>query len=184
MFFYPECLVVFFKVYRDVNIHHRIILGQCLVIFVLHVPSCKFFILFDIDIFIDKFIVKVFQPYKSSFPVHQGACLAVLFIDNKRRDAVFSGYLEVVGAEGGGYMHYSGTFLGSDKITRQHLKSFFFGSNPFYQLFIAYAFKYFTFECIKHFERYVPVTFIVIFKPELTYFLREILIQQAFGKYH
>ena len=141
MFFNFEGLVFFFEHHRNVDIHSCIIFSEGFVVFVLHIPACKFSISSQIHIFSNKCRIHIFYQEEPSVTVNQWLALSFKIVNNQRSYTVLFGNPVVVGTKCGRNVHNSGTIFGSYKIAGYHSESVTFWFYPVNQLFVVYTFE-------------------------------------------
>jgi len=127
------------QVHADRDIQRLVLVGQCLVVGVLHVTACKLVPFVDIHIILDKLRVEVFNDEVLTLQVHNRTLLPLLVNQHNRTDTGFLSYKGVVSTEVWRNMYDTSTVIGSHVIARNHFESIAHGLDGGHQLFIFHA---------------------------------------------
>ena len=115
---YLEYLVLSLQVHADRDVQRLVLVGQRVVVGVLHVAACELVPFLDVHIVLDKLWVEVIDDEVLTLQIHHGTFIALLVDEHDGTDAGLLGHKGIVSTEVGGDMHDTGTILRRHVVTR------------------------------------------------------------------
>ena len=145
MFLNLEDLVLCLQVHADADIQRLVLVGQRVVVSILHITACELVPLVDIDVVLDELRVEVFDEEVLTLQVNDGTLLAFLVDEDNRTDASLLGYEGIVSTEVWCDMYNTGTVISGHVVAGNHLKGIAHRLDGGHQLLIFHAYEVGTF---------------------------------------
>ena len=131
-----EHLVLCLQVHTDRDIQGLVLIGQRVVVGILHITACKLVPLVLVNIVLDEFFVEVLQHKILTLQVDHRALGTLLVNQHNGADAGLLGYEGIVSTEVGSDMHDTGTVFSGHIVTGNHPEGITHGLDGRHQLFI------------------------------------------------
>ena len=178
-----EHLVLCLQVHTDADVQRLVLVGQRVVVGVLHVASCKLVPFLSVHIVLHKGRVKVVNDEVLTLQVHHGALVAFLVYQHDGTDASFLGHEGIVGTEVRGDMHDTGAILRRHVVAWNDAKGVAHRLNGGHQLLVLHTHEVGTLAASHDAPRYDLVTLLEGAKVAVLALLVEVGTDAGFGQY-
>ena len=134
-----EHLILSLQIHADGDIQGLVLIGQRVVIGILHITSCELVPLLDIHVVLHEVGIKVLYDEVFTLQVHNRTLSPLLVNQHDRIDSCFLCHKGIVSTEVRSDMHDTGTIVGRDIITGNHLEGVTHRFDGRHQLLILHA---------------------------------------------
>ena len=143
-----EKLALLLQHHHDIHVQGFVLLGFGRVVGVLHELAGVGAVSFHVHAVLDKFGVEVLDAVELAGAIDHRLADAVLVDHHERRDASGGGHALVVGTEGRGDVHDTGTVFRGDIVAGDDAESAFAGIHPRDELLVRNAHEVFALELL------------------------------------
>ena len=162
VFLYLERHAARLQIHTDGDVKRLVLVGKSFVIRILDVASGVLVPQINIDIFIDKRLIKVVNDIILARKVYHRALVAFLVNQHNGRHAGLLGYESVVRTEIRSYVYNAGTVFCGDIIALDYAeRSVFHRTNHWQQLFVVHAYEFCSLVMRYYIIRYNLVAFLI-----------------------
>ena len=134
-----EHLILRLQVHTDADIQRLVLVGQCLVVGILHITASKLAPLFHVHIVLHEFFVKILDREVLTLQINHRTFLSFLVDEHDGTDTGLLGYEGIVSTEVGSNMHDTGTVVCGHIVTGNHLKGIAQGLDGWHQLLVLHT---------------------------------------------
>ena len=134
-----EHLVLGLQVHADRYVQRLVLIGQRVVVSILHVTACKLVPLVNVHVVLDEVSIEVFNDKIPTLQINNRTLSTLLVNQYDRTDTCFLGYEGIVGTEVRSDMYNTGTVVGRYIVTGNHLEGIAHRLDSGHQLFVLHT---------------------------------------------